>query len=84
METENKDRQDAAASDTKRIVMPPEEHDYSWEDENDFCSYCGGQGWGIVGVDWDTDDVINGPYDGDIEDCPNCHGSGKAEDMTFW
>lgn len=48
------------------------------------CSYCGGQGWGIVGVDWDTDDGINGPYEGEIEECPNCGGSGDADDMTFW
>jgi hypothetical protein len=48
------------------------------------CSYCDGQGWGIVGTDWDTDDAINGPYDGDDEKCPNCGGSGKREDMTFW
>lgn len=48
------------------------------------CSYCGGEGYGVVGADWDTDDAINGPYDGDIERCPNCGGSGDADDMTFW
>ena len=53
------------------------------DDERD-CSYCGGEGWGIVGTDWDTDDAINGPYDGEIEKCPNCGGSGDADDMTFW
>jgi hypothetical protein len=53
-------------------------------DDDDSCSYCGGDGWGIVGTDWDTDDAINGPYDGEIEKCPNCGGSGEAKDMTFW
>jgi hypothetical protein len=42
------------------------------------CHYCGGEGWGIVGTDWDSDDPINGPYDGEIEKCPCCHGSGRA------
>jgi hypothetical protein len=48
------------------------------------CHYCGGDGWGIVGTDWDTDDAINGPYDGEVQRCPCCHGSGKAKDCTFW
>ncbi len=48
------------------------------------CTYCGGDGYGIVGTDWDSDDYINGPYDGQIQRCPNCHGTGKAKDMTFW
>lgn len=42
------------------------------------CHYCGGEGFGIVGVDWDSDDPINGPYDGDIEQCPYCNGSGEG------
>jgi DnaJ-class molecular chaperone len=48
------------------------------------CHYCDGDGWGLVGVDWDSDDPINGPYDGQSQRCPCCHGSGKAEDETFW
>lgn len=48
------------------------------------CYYCGGDGWGIVGTDWDCSDGINGPYDGEIERCPCCGGSGKAEDERFW
>lgn len=56
-----------------------------WPDEDDdSCSYCGGDGWGIVGTDWGCEDGVNGPYNGEIEQCPNCHGSGKAKDMTFW
>lgn len=51
---------------------------------NPCCHYCGGEGWGIIGVDWDTDDAINGPYDGEVEKCPCCHGSGLAKDCTFW
>ena len=48
------------------------------------CWYCGGEGYGLVGVDWDCSDGINGPYDGESERCPCCHGSGKADDESFW
>ena len=54
------------------------------EDEGRDCWYCGGEGYGIVGLDWDTDDAINGPYDGEVERCPCCKGSGDAKDCTFW
>lgn len=55
------------------------------EDEhNDVCPHCKGDGWGIVGLDWECDDPINGPYDDEIEHCPFCHGSGKAEDVWIW
>jgi hypothetical protein len=54
------------------------------EDRESDCYYCGGQGVGIVGLDWDTDDAINGPYDGETEKCPCCNGSGLAKDCTFW
>ena len=65
--------------------LPEEGDDYEYDDNQDRdCSYCGGEGWGIVGADWDTDDAINGPFNGEIEQCPNCHGSGNADDMTFW
>lgn len=62
-----------------------ENYDELFDDEDDDgCSFCGGDGWGIVGTDWDTDDAINGPSDGEVEKCPNCGGSGDAKDMTFW
>lgn len=65
--------------------LPEQDDDYEYDDDEDRdCSYCGGDGWGIVGTDWDTDDAINGPYNGEIERCPNCGGSGNADDMTFW
>ena len=48
------------------------------------CYYCNGEGYGIVGTDWESDDPINGPYDGETTKCPCCHGTGKAEDETFW
>lgn len=51
---------------------------------DDPCWHCGGDGGGIVGVDWDGDDPINGPYDGEYERCPCCGGSGLARDCTFW
>jgi len=55
-----------------------------WYEDDEPCHYCGGDGWGIVGLDWDSDDPINGPYNGDTETCPCCHGSGKEADATFW
>lgn len=66
--------------------------DLEFGDDEDFdpdgpgsrCHYCHGEGYGIVGLDWDCADGINGPYNGEIEKCPCCHGSGKAEDCTFW
>jgi hypothetical protein len=59
-------------------------HDDFDDDEPATCHYCDGEGYGIVGTDWDSDDPINGPYDGDIQRCPCCHGSGEAKDCTFW
>lgn len=63
----------------------PDDERY-WRDPDDepVCWYCHGEGWGIVGNDWDSDDPINGPYDGDVQRCPNCGGSGNAKDCTFW
>lgn len=48
------------------------------------CHYCCGDGYGVVGCDWDSDDPINGPYDGEIEKCPCCGGTGRGKDCTFW
>ena len=64
-----------------------EEQEGEWFDgdpDDQRCHYCDGEGWGIVGCDWDTDDAINGPYDGEIQRCPCCHGSGDAKDCCFW
>lgn len=44
------------------------------------CWYCGGEGWGIVGTNWDSHDPINGPYDGEIERCP----IGKVPETFFF
>ena len=49
-----------------------------------WCTECGGDGYGIVGVDWDPHDYINGPHPGEVELCRNCRGSGLAKDMTYW
>jgi hypothetical protein len=62
----------------------PENDDDEYDDRPRACWHCGGEGWGIIGDDWESDDPINGPYPGEIERCPCCHGSGKAEDCTFW
>lgn len=51
--------------------------DYDHDDEGITCETCMGHGFGIVGVDFDSDDPINGPYDGDFVVCPDCYGSGK-------
>ena len=48
------------------------------------CWQCEGKGWGIIGVNWDCDDSVNGPYDSELEKCPCCSGSGDADDCTYW
>ena len=67
------------------VMMKDDDH-YGGDDYTDdpLCHYCGGDGYGIVGTDWDSDDPINGPYDGEIERCPCCGGTGKAVDCRFW
>jgi hypothetical protein len=82
-----------------RIVTPtpaPSVMDWEriWEDDcddephdpwmDDECWQCGGEGWGVVGNDWDSDDSINGPYPGEVQRCPCCRGSGKAKDCWYW
>lgn len=48
------------------------------------CLECRGEGWGVLGDDFsNTDPLWDGP-DGQIVRCPNCHGSGKRSDMTYW
>ena len=66
--------------------MTKDDDHYGGDDYTDdpTCHYCGGDGYGIVGTDWDSDDPINGPYDGEIERCPCCGGTGKASDCRFW
>jgi hypothetical protein len=55
-----------------------------YDDEPGVCWHYHGEGYGVVGDDWDSDDPINGPYEGEVQRCPCCNGSGKAEDCTFW
>jgi hypothetical protein len=48
--------------------------------EHGCCLICGGEGT-VMGqdyFDWDEDE-----YNDPCATCPSCHGSGKAEDMTF-
>lgn len=59
-------------------------HTDDFDEAADPCHTCSGDGWGIVGTDWDSDDPINGPFDGEFERCWNCHGSGLAEDCWLW
>jgi len=66
--------------------MDENETDYEADEldtERD-CWRCGGEGYGIVGCDWDPEDAINGPYPGEIEQCSCCHGTGKASDCWYW
>jgi len=58
-----------------------DEEDYG--DEEKWCHYCGGEGWGIEGHDWDCDDPL-WISPGTVRQCPCCHGSGLARDCTFW
>ena len=55
-----------------------------WCDDCWPCHTCHGEQWGIIGGDWESEDPINGPYEGDIERCPNCGGTGKEKDCTYW
>ena len=61
-----------------------EDEDYEDYDPDWACWYCGGDGWGVVGADMFEEDWEHGEFFGDVIKCPNCHGSGKAEDCTFW
>ncbi|MDE2101858.1 MAG: hypothetical protein KGL39_31720 [Patescibacteria group bacterium] len=71
---------------SQRIMDEDFDYDdeYYDDDRERACHYCGGAGWGIVGCDWDSRDPINGPYNGEVEECPCCGGTGNAEDCTFW
>jgi len=67
------------------INGPVVDEDFDDDDPDlELCHTCRGDGWGIVGVDWDSDDYINGPYDGEVSPCPNCGGSGLEKDCTYW
>lgn len=66
---------------TPTTTEPPD-HDY--DDEERACWHCHGEGYGVIGDDWDCDDPINGPYDGEVQRCPCCNGTGNAKDCTFW
>lgn len=60
-----------------------DEYDLCSDPFDDLCPDCGGDGWGVVGTDFQTDDAINGPYDGEIIRCPNCRGSGLLKDCQY-
>lgn len=63
---------------------PPPRHTTEGDYDHERCWQCDGEGWGIVGEDWESDDPINGPYDGETERCPCCNGSGNAKDCRYW
>lgn len=43
------------------------------------CRFCGGKGWGMIGIDWERPDPGKAPYRGDIITCPCCLGRGLVE-----
>jgi ribosomal protein S27AE len=59
-------------------LPPPDDSDH--DDAPALCPTCGGDGWCIVGLDYDVEDGVNGPFDGETERCPNCGGTGRAAD----
>lgn len=52
-------------------------------DPDHWCHTCGGDGWGISGESWPVDDPVN-DAPGEVEECPNCRGSGLAKDCWYW
>lgn len=58
--------------------------DLAEDDGESLCHTCHGDGWVVVGLDVDCWDGVNGPFDNEAIECPNCHGSGKADDCTYW
>lgn len=50
---------------------------------NRLCHYCDCEGYGTVGIEFPCDDPL-WEAEGTFKRCPCCHGSGKAEDCTFW
>lgn len=65
------------------MSLADHDHDDDEFDSDRFCWRCGGDGFGIVGSDWDNDDPIN-EDDGTIERCDCCGGTGLAEDCRYW
>lgn len=67
-----------------RWVFRNRREDDRYDDEDvAICWRCDGEGFGVVGLDWDNDDPINDD-DGDAETCDCCGGSGLAEDCVYW
>jgi len=68
-------------------IGPADDHefedDYDDRDPEAPCHTCGGEGLGIIGEDWPARDIDLGRC-GEVEDCPNCRGSGLAKDCTYW
>lgn len=70
-----------------------EDDDWDWgcdDGVDESCWTCGGEGWLVAGEDKPLDDPVNN-FDwsmdceaGEIGKCPNCRGSGKAEDCWYW
>lgn len=60
--------------------MSGEPDDEYWGGDGDECPTCEGNGWGIVGDHFPCLDGVNGPYNGDVANCPNCGGTGRRRD----
>lgn len=74
-------------SETKTLPAV-DDYESDFGDESDgedrHCWRCHGEGWGMVGVAWDVEDGVNGPYDDEIEECRRCNGSGLEKDAWYW
>ena len=49
----------------------------------DECWQCGGEGWGIIGLDFPVREP-GWDIEGESVRCPCCGGSGDAKDCTYW
>lgn len=55
--------------------------DEDWDDPDTRCMTCCGEGW----VDSVVEETLRYGWDDDSPGpCPNCRGSGKRSDQTYW
>jgi hypothetical protein len=50
---------------------------YDGHKDPENCRFCGGKGWGIIGIDWERPDPGKPPFRGEVITCPCCLGRGK-------
>lgn len=57
---------------------------WEYEEADDSCWQCGGEGSVMWGVDISINDPFWDPGEGEVSACPCCLGSGKADDCMYW